>query len=147
MNAPLLSLDDQLCFAIYGAHQAMGAIYKPLLDPLHLTYPQYIVLLALWEKDGQTVGQIGARLGLASNTLTPLLKRMEGAGLLTRTRAKADERQVRLALTETGRAMQDRVAHVGPRIVEASGLDVEGLSDLQKRIRDLRDNLAYTARS
>ncbi len=142
-----LPLDDHLCFALYGAHQAMGAVYKPLLEPLGITYPQYLVLLALWQQDDQTVGHLGAQIGLASNTLTPLLKRMEAAGHLTRTRSSADERQVRLVLTEPGRAMQTRAQHLAGCILAATGLDAHEVTELQQRIRDLRDRLAQSAAS
>jgi MarR family transcriptional regulator, organic hydroperoxide resistance regulator len=145
MTARSMPLDDHLCFALYSAHQAMGAVYKPLLDPLGLTYPQYLVLLALWQQDDQTVGQIGAQLGLSSNTLTPLLKRMETAGHLTRTRSAVDERQVRLTLTHAGSTLQDNAQHITGCIFDATGLDAATVIDLQHRIRDLRDRLAQRA--
>ena len=144
---PTFTLDDHLCFALYGAHQAMGAVYKPLLDPLGLTYPQYLVLITLWDQDAQSVGQIGAKLGLASNTLTPLLKRMERAGLLTRSRSANDERQVILTLTDAGRAMEAQAAHISGCILQASGLGLDGLIDLQTRIRALRDRLGQSLES
>jgi MarR family transcriptional regulator, organic hydroperoxide resistance regulator len=137
-------LEDLLCFALYGAHQAMGAAYKPLLDPLDITYPQYLVLVALWEENGQTVGRIGAKLGLASNTLTPILKRMEAAGLLIRSRSTADERQVRLSLTEGGRALQARAVTIPECVMKAAGMDMKSLDDLQQQIRNLRDRLAQS---
>src|ERR1700712_5278846 len=99
MMAKALKLEDQLCFSIYAAGHAFTRFYKPLLEPLGLTYPQYLVLLTLWEADGLLLKSIGSRLGLDSGTLTPLLKRMEEAGLLTRLRDKADERQVIVRLT------------------------------------------------
>ena len=101
-------LDHQLCFALYAASLAMTKAYRPLLAPLGLTYPQYLVMLVLWEGDGLTVKQAGERLGLDSGTLTPLLKRLEAAGLLQRLRDAADERRVRLQLTAAGRALRAR---------------------------------------
>ncbi|WP_027135691.1 MarR family winged helix-turn-helix transcriptional regulator [Geminicoccus roseus] len=103
-----LRLEDNLCFAIYAANHAFTAAYKPLLEPLGLTYPQYLVLLVLWERDDLAVKEIGLRLHLDSGTLTPLLKRMEIAGLVRRARDAQDERQVRIRLTEEGRALQAR---------------------------------------
>ena len=97
---PVLDVDDHLCFAIYSAGHAFNRIYKPLLGELGLTYPQYLVMVALWAKDDQTVGSLGEKLLLESSTLTPLLKRLEGIGYLTRTRDPADERQVRVRLTK-----------------------------------------------
>ncbi len=108
----ILRLDQQLCFAVYAAHHAFTAAYKPLLEPLGLTYPQYLVLLVLWERDGPTVKEIGQRLQLDSGTLTPLLKRMEAGGLLSRQRAPEDERQVRIALTERGRGLKPDILKV-----------------------------------
>src|SRR6201996_5070814 len=105
---PTLGLDDQLCFAIYSAGIAINRAYRPLLDALEITYPQYLVLLALWERDGQTIGAIAERLALESSTITPLVKRLEAGGLLARERNPADERQVFVRLTEAGRAMQER---------------------------------------
>ena len=135
------NLSDHICFALYGAHQAMSGVYKPLLDPLGLTYSQYLVLLLLWEQDDQTVGGIGARLGLQSNTLTPLLKRMEQAGLIHRARSAADERQVRISLTEEGRAMQTASAHVPGCVMKATGLEMPQLQALHQQISALRDRL------
>src|SRR3954464_9290117 len=101
-----LKLDDQLCFSIYAAGHAFNRFYKPLLEPLGLTYPQYLVLLTLWEQDGLPLKAIGERLALDSGTLTPLLKRMEEAGLLTRVRDTTDERQVLVSLTPKGRRLR-----------------------------------------
>jgi DNA-binding MarR family transcriptional regulator len=102
-----LRLDNQLCFALYAASRAMVRMYLPLLDPLGLTYPQYLVMLVLWEDDGLTVKRLGERLYLDSGTLTPLLKRLEQAGFVSRRRSPADEREVRIALTEAGRALRE----------------------------------------
>jgi DNA-binding MarR family transcriptional regulator len=109
-----LKLDHQLCFALYASSLAMTKLYKPLLEPLGLTYPQYLVLLVLWEQDGVTVSQVGERLALDSGTLTPLLKRIEAAGLLQRLRDSADERRVLLQLTAAGRALKSRAAKCRP---------------------------------
>ena len=106
---PLL-LDRQLCFAVYAASHAFNAAYKPFLDPLGLTYPQYLVMLVLWEADNLKVNEIGAKLHLDSGTLTPLLKRLEAAGYLKRTRDASDERQVRVSLTKSGVNLQIRRA-------------------------------------
>ncbi len=103
-----MKLDNFLCFAIYSANHAFTRVYKPLLDELDLTYPQYLVMVALWEKDDQTVGSLGEKLFLESSTLTPMLKRLEAMGYILRTRDKADERQVRVRLTETGRALREK---------------------------------------
>ena len=108
-SPPELLLDNQLCFALYSASLAMTKLYKPLLDALGLTYPQYLVMLSLWERDGLTVSELGERLFLDSGTLTPLLKRLEAAGLLVRLRDVQDERRVRITLTGQGRALRDRL--------------------------------------
>src|SRR5271154_2326289 len=105
---PLLQLGSQLCFAIYSAAHAFNRVYKPLLDRLGLTYPQYLVMLVLWERDGVPVKDIGERLFLDSGTLTPLLKRLEQAGLINRTRSTEDERQVMIALTAKGEALREK---------------------------------------
>ena len=130
-----------LCFALYSAGLAMQAAYKPLLEPLGLTYPQYLAMAALWAEDGQTVGQIGAALLLDSNTLTPLLKRLEQAGWVTRTRDPSDERQVRLHLTEAGRALRGRAAEVPLCFLDRTGLDRDGAAALRDEIAALRDRL------
>lgn len=136
-----LPVPQMLCFALYSATHAMQHAYQPLLDDLGLTYPQYLVLSALWEKDDQTVGQIARTLYLESNTLTPLLKRLEAQTLLTRTRDKADERQVRITLTAAGAALQARAAHIPACIFEKSGLPLDAMSDLRDQITRLRGNL------
>lgn len=116
-----LKLDRQLCFAVYAAAHAYNRLYKPLLDALGLTYPQYLVMLVLWEEDALTVKAIGQRLMLDSGTLTPLLKRLEAAGLVRRQRDPRDERLVRIALTAEGRSLRARAAAVPPRIADAFG--------------------------
>lgn len=140
-DADSLKLDDFICFAIYSASHAVNRVYKPVLDELGLTYPQYLVMVLLWEKDGRTVGELGARLHLESSTLTPLLKRLEAAGLLTRTRDKADERQVRLHLTERGGALRERASAMPRRLGKASGRDMQELHRLRIEINELRDRL------
>src|SRR6201985_1753832 len=104
----VLRLDNQICFAIYSAAHAFNRVYKPLLDRLGLTYPQYLVMLALWERDGVPLKEIGERLFLDSGTLTPLLKRLEAAPLVKRTRSREDERQVLVALTTQGQALKEK---------------------------------------
>lgn len=135
------ALDEHICFAIYSANHAMNRVYKPLLDQLGLTYPQYIALTALWEQDDQTVGEICARLFLESSTVTPLLKRLEKMGLLRRTRDPADERQVRISLTREGRALRRKSQSIPGCILAASGLSEKALLNLQAQIAGLRENL------
>ena len=138
---PALLLDNQLCFALYSASLAMTKLYKPILKELGLTYPQYLVLVALWSEDGQTVGQFGQALQLESNTLTPLLKRMEAQGLVTRARDSRDERQVRVSLTDAGREMQARAAAIPGCILEKSGMSLAALTALRDQVNSLRDQL------
>ena len=130
----MLRLDRQLCFTVYAAHHAFTAAYKPCLEPLGLTYPQYLVLLVLWEQEGLKVKEIGERLRLDSGTLTPLLKRMETGGLLRRLRDPADERQVRIELTEHGRGLQAPVLKVRQEIGCALGGSEEPIQDLRARL-------------
>lgn len=132
---------QMLCFALYSAAHAMQAAYKPLLEPLGLTYPQYLAMSALWAEDGQTVGQIGAALMLDSNTLTPLLKRLEQAGWVRRRRDAADERQVRLTLTEAGRALREKAAAVPGCFLERTGLVLPEAAALRDEVAALRDRL------
>lgn len=141
MSDTTLPPPQMLCFALYSAALAMQAAYKPLLEPLGLTYPQYLALSALWAEDGQTVGQIGAALTLDSNTLTPLLKRLEQAGWVRRKRDTADERQVRLWLTEAGRALQEKAAGVPPCFLDRTGLDRDQAAALRDEVAALRDRL------
>jgi DNA-binding MarR family transcriptional regulator len=130
----MLRLDRQLCFTVYAAHHAFTAAYKPCLEPLGLTYPQYLVLLVLWEQEGLKVKEVGERLRLDSGTLTPLLKRMETGGLLRRLRDPADERQVRIELTEHGRGLQVEVLKVRQEIGCALGGSEEPIQDLRARL-------------
>jgi DNA-binding MarR family transcriptional regulator len=136
-----LKLDNQLCFAVYAAAHAFNATYKPLLEPLGLTYPQYLVMLVLWQEDGVTVSAIGSRLGLDSGTLTPLLKRLEAAGLLSRLRDAADERQVRITLTAPGRALKAKAKGIPKELLCASGLALEDIVALRGKLESLAANL------
>lgn len=138
---PLPALDDLLCFNLYSASQAMGRIYQPHLAELGLTYPQYLVMIVLWEADRRTVGQIGKRIGLESSTLTPLLKRLEAAGLVTRSRSAPDERQVIVTLTEQGRSLRARAAHVPSCILSATGMSLDRAMSLAQEVAALRDRL------
>ena len=136
-----LKLDHQLCFALYSASLAMTKLYKPLLEPLGLTYPQYLVMLVLWESDGITVSQLGERLALDSGTLTPLLKRLEAAALVQRLRDAADERRVLLRLAPAGRALKARAHAVPATVARASGCELGELTDLTARLQALRLHL------
>ena len=136
---PPLPLDDQLCYAIYSAGIAVQRAYKPLLDELGVTYPQYLVLNVLWHQDGQTVGRVADRLALESSTLTPLLKRLETAGLLRRTRNPDNERQVVVELTDQGRALRAKAGCIGDALVGASGQSATQLAQLNRDVRGLRD--------
>jgi MarR family transcriptional regulator, organic hydroperoxide resistance regulator len=134
-------LDDQLCYAIYSAGMAIQRVYKPLLDELGLTYPQYLVLNVLWRDDKLTVGAIADRLALESSTLTPLLKRLETAGLLRRTRNPENERQVVIALTDQGRALQSRAGCLNDALLSISGQPLANLGNLNREVRLLRDTI------
>ncbi len=134
-----LPLDDQLCYAIYSAGMAIQRIYKPLLDDLGLTYPQYLVLNVLWREDKLTVGSIAERLALESSTLTPLLKRLEAAGHLSRTRNPANERQVVVALTDTGRELRSRAGCLADALLSSSGQSPAHLNRINRDVRELRD--------
>ncbi|WBO21219.1 MarR family winged helix-turn-helix transcriptional regulator [Sphingomonas abietis] len=137
-----LGLDDHLCFAIYSAGIAINRAYRPLLDQLDITYPQYLVLITLWEEDAQTIGGIAERLALESSTITPLVKRLEAAGLLSRERNPADERQVIVRLTDAGRAMQARSTCLAAALLEKSQLSIPDLQQLNTQVKALRDALA-----
>ena len=137
----LLRLDNQICFAVYSAAHAFNRVYKPLLDRLGLTYPQYLVMLVLWQRDGVPVKEIGERLHLDSGTLTPLLKRLEQAGLVKRTRSTEDERQVLIRLTAQGNGLKDKARAVPPSILAASQCSVAELTAVKNEIVALRDRL------
>ncbi len=136
-----LQLDNQLCFALYSASLAMTKLYKPLLEPLGLTYPQYLALLVLWERDGLAVNELGERLFLDSGTLTPLLKRMEAAGWLSRERASDDERRVIVSLTADGKALKRRAQSVPRALAAATGCSADELVALTRRLQQLRTQL------
>ena len=135
-------LDHQLCFALYSSSLMMTKLYKPVLAPLGLTYPQYLVLLVLWETDHVMVSELGERLFLDSGTLTPLLKRMEAAGLLTRTRAVDDERRVIVGLTAAGRALRRKAEGVPVAVACATHCNLDELTSLTTRLQALRANVA-----
>jgi MarR family transcriptional regulator, organic hydroperoxide resistance regulator len=139
-DAPL-RLDNQICFAVYSAAHAFNRVYKPLLDRLGLTYPQYLVMLVLWERDDVPVKDIGEKLFLDSGTLTPLLKRLEAVHLLKRTRSRDDERQVLIALTPQGHALKDKARSVPQSILAASNCSVSELVAMKDEIVALRDRL------
>ncbi|NTS63554.1 MarR family transcriptional regulator [Sphingomonas sp. HHU CXW] len=145
MSAPL-PLDHQLCFSLYATSMAINRAYKPQLDALGITYPQYLVLHALWEEDGRTIGAIAERLALESSTVTPLVKRMEAAGLMTRTRNPADERQVQVRLSERGRALREDCGCLGETLVARSGMTLDQLDALNRQVQAMRDALAAAAK-
>jgi DNA-binding MarR family transcriptional regulator len=137
-----IPLDGQLCFSLYGAAIAVNRTYKPMLDELGITYPQYLVLSVLWEADGQTITAIADRLALEPSTITPLVKRLEQAALLDRRRNPADERQVQVTLTDKGRGLRARTACLTETLLRRSGLTVEAIIALNRQVQDLRDALA-----
>jgi MarR family transcriptional regulator, organic hydroperoxide resistance regulator len=141
IKTPDLRLDEFLCFEVYSANHAFNRVYQPLLEKLNLTYPQYLVMVLLWEHEGQTVGELGERLSLESNTLTPLLKRMETLGYIKRSRDRADERRVRVRLTESGRTLRAKALHIPGCILAASGLDARKAKQLMMGIATLRQML------
>jgi DNA-binding MarR family transcriptional regulator len=136
-----LALENQFCFALYSTSLAMTKTYKPLLDQLGLTYPQYLVMLVLWKQDNLLVKEIGELLFLDSGTLTPLLKRLESASLLKRERDSEDERQVRITLTASGQALRKTAEAIPAQILCASGLSTNNLSQLRSELQQLRDEL------
>ncbi|UXI68262.1 MarR family winged helix-turn-helix transcriptional regulator [Tahibacter amnicola] len=138
---PALLLDQQLCFALYSTTLAMNKVYRRLLKAMDLTYPQYLVMMVLWERDAVTVSEIGERLFLDSATLTPLLKRLETAGHLSRTRAKDDERNVLIALTPQGRALRKQAQRVPDAVFCAAQCDPEELATVKSHLEKLRANL------
>ncbi len=143
-NSPLAP-QDMLCFSLYAAMHAMQAAYRPLLEPLGLTYPQYLVMSSLWGQDGISIGQIGHALQLDSNTLTPLIKRLQSAGLITRSRSTQDERQVLVTLTDTGRAMAQRAADIPSCVLKASDLTPMQADLLRDRLITLQKSLRASA--
>ncbi len=141
----MLRLDNQLCFALYSTSLAMTRLYKPLLEALGITYPQYLVLLVLWEQDGLSVSELGNRLFLDSGTLTPLLKRMQAAGLVTRQRALDDERRVHIALTESSNLLKTQASQIPGCILNAAQCPVPELVALTRQMQDLRERLRSDA--
>jgi DNA-binding MarR family transcriptional regulator len=135
----LTPLDDHLCFGLYSAHMAVQRAYKPVLDELGLTYPQYLVMVTLWQQDGRAVGEIANNLSLESSTLTPLLQRLEAAGLLHRRRDPDNERRVVISLSEEGKALKAQAHCVTDRLLSASGMAPKALGDLNSAVRELRD--------
>ena len=140
-----LQLDDQLCFALYSASRAVTRAYAPLLQPLGLTYPQYLVLLVLWERDGASVKQLGERLALDSGTLTPLLQRLEHQGVVERRRGELDERVVHIHLTARGRALRGRARKIPAELACRAGYDVASERSLHELVR-LREELTQLVR-
>ena len=137
----MLKLDNQLCFALYSTSLAMTKAYKPLLEEMGLTYPQYLAMLVLWEKDGLMVSELGERLYLDSGTLTPLLKRMEASGIITRIRDVQDERRVHITLTAAGRKLKTKAAKVSACILSVSQCSIPELIDLTQQVQALRQKL------
>lgn len=140
-TGPGLDLDEQLCFAVYAASRALSGCYRAVLSVLGLTYPQYLVLLVLWEADPASVGELGERLQLDTGTLSPLLQRLERGGLLTRSRSRVDERQVEVALTPAGRALREQAAAVPSQIAAATGLEPAELAGLRDSLHALTSRL------
>ncbi|MCC9196456.1 MarR family transcriptional regulator [Arthrobacter sp. zg-Y820] len=141
------SLHRQVCFSLYTASRAATAVYRPLLDQLGLTYPQYLVMTVLWENDGASVRDLGRSLELDSGTLSPLLKRLEAAGWVRRNRSAADERRVEVHLTDEGRALQEQALPLPQRIAEAAGLEPEELQALQETLAKVTGALQAAART
>ena len=137
----MLKLDNQLCFALYSTSLAMTRVYKPLLDELGLTYPQYLAMLVLWERDGLMVSELGERLYLDSGTLTPLLKRLEASGFITRIRDVEDERRVHITLSAAGRQLKTRAAKIPDCILSASQCSLPELVALTQQVQALREHL------
>jgi DNA-binding MarR family transcriptional regulator len=141
-----LPLDDQLCFSLYATSMAITRAYKPMLDRLGITYPQYLVLHTLWEEDGRTVGAVAERLALESSTITPLVKRLEAAGFVTRERNPDDERQVRLRLTARGTAMREECGCLGEHLLKRAGMSVDQLAALNRQVQALQHALYASTR-
>jgi len=141
-----LKPESMLCFDIYATHHAIGQVYQPLLSGLGLTYPQYLVMVVLWERDAVTVGDICTRLDLASSTLTPLIKRLESQGMLSRKRDAADERKVRVHLTPDGQQLQSRADHVSACVAQAFGLSTQEFWELHDMLGKIRKSMKASAR-
>jgi len=140
-DSSALNLDSQLCFMVYSTNLALNQIYRKILSPLGLTYPQYLVMLVLWEKDGLTVSEIGDKLFLESSTLTPLLKKLQSLELLDRVRSTKDERQVIISLTVKGLELKNQAIDIPKQILEASACDIDTLIELKQQLSTLRTNI------
>ncbi|UJA21206.1 MarR family transcriptional regulator [Thermoleophilia bacterium SCSIO 60948] len=136
-----MGLSEQLCFALYAASRAATGRYRSLLDPLGLTYPQYLVMLVLWERGATTIGELGEQLQLDSGTISPLVKRLEGAGIVSRRRAPEDERSVLVEATDRGIELQRRAEHVPEEVGRSMGLDYEQRLELRKTLMRLAESL------
>jgi DNA-binding MarR family transcriptional regulator len=141
-----MPIDQQLCFALYSASRAMTAAYRPVLTEMNLTYPQYLVMLVLWEEERVTVGRLGERLQLDSGTLSPLLKRLEGNGFVRRERSRDDERLVEVTLTPVGRRLEDRAQCIPEELGRATGMTQQQAADLRNAVRHLTDALTASNR-
>ena len=141
MKPPTLPLESQLCFSLYAATIAINRTYKPMLDALGLTFPQYLVLSALWEQDGLTVSAIADRLALDSSMITPLVKRLEAARFVTRKRNPKDERQVIVKLTKKGMSLEGETVRLTQALLERSGMTPERLTRLNDQVQELREAL------
>ena len=141
-DAQSIPLDSQLCFSLYGTTIAINRTYKPMLDALGVTYPQYLVLSVLWEEDGRGVGAIATRLDLEPSTITPLVKRLEAAGLVARARSPQDEREVRVSLTDAGAEVVGRTACLAEALLAKSGMGLGELAQLRDLVRDFRTKVA-----
>jgi MarR family transcriptional regulator, organic hydroperoxide resistance regulator len=135
-------LDNQICFTLYATSMAINRTYKPMLDAMGITYPQYLVLCVLGEEDGMTIGAIASRLALESSTVTPPVKRLEQAGLVTRQRSEVDERQVQVRLTDAGRALLVQSSCLGETLIDRSGMTPEQVDALNQQVQALRDALS-----
>lgn len=136
-----LKLENQLCFLVYSTNLALNQLYRKLLTPLGITYPQYLVMLVLWEQDEVTVSEIGAKLFLESSTLTPILKKLEALHFLHRTRSMQDERQVIITLSDEGKKLKDQAMNIPAEVLDASSCDMTTLLDLKDQLTKLRTNL------
>ena len=136
-----IPLDNQICFTLYATSMAITRTYKPMLDAMGITYPQYLVLTVLGEEDAMTIGAVAGRLALESSTVTPLVKRLEQAGLVTRQRSQVDERQVQVRLTEAGRALLVQSNCLGETLIARSGMTAEGVEALNRQVQALRGAL------
>jgi len=137
-----LNLDHQLCFLVYSTNLALNQLYRKLLAPLGLTYPQYLVMLVLWEKDGLTVSEIGEKLFLESSTLTPLLKKLQSNGIVNRERSTKDERQVIISLTAQGHALKLKAVDIPLQVAQASACDLDSITQLKDLLSNLRENIS-----